>query len=179
MTVPIPVTLVRYDADWPSKANILSDKLGVLGDTLVVVHHIGSTSVVGMLAKPVIDLMPLVGDIAALDDKRELVESLGYVWHGEYGVEGRRFCTYADENGSRSAQLHFYAIGSPHAKRQLAFRDYLRAFPNVAADYAVEKQRAAALFPDNSTAYANEKGPWIRAAEVKALDWFAETPEAA
>jgi GrpB-like predicted nucleotidyltransferase (UPF0157 family) len=179
MTVPIPVTLVSYNAGWPEKAKRFSDGLGILGATLVAVHHIGSTSVVGMLAKPVIDLMPLVSDVEALDAKRDLIESLGYVWHGEYGVEGRRFCTFADEDGYRVAQLHFYAAGSPHARRQLAFRDYLRAFPDVAADYGIEKQRAAALFPDNSTAYANEKGAWIRATEVKALDWFSDKADAA
>lgn len=174
MRVPIPVNLVRYNAAWPQMADEFSKQLGALGNALVIVHHIGSTSVIDMVAKPVIDLMPLVTDIDTLDAKRGVVEALGYVWHGEYGVAGRRFCTLADGGGNRVAQLHFYALESPHARRQIAFRDYLRAFPDVAAAYVVEKQRACLLFPDDSTAYSAEKGDWIRAVEAKALDWFAK-----
>lgn len=174
MRVPIPVNLVSYDAGWPNMAIKFSGQLRALGDALITVHHIGSTSVAGMVAKPVIDLMPLVTNTDTLDAKRETIEALGYAWHGEYGVKGRRFCTLAGEDGNRVAQLHFYVQGSPNARRQLAFRDYLRAFPDVAAAYVVEKQRACALFPDDSTAYSAEKGAWIREIEAKALDWFAD-----
>lgn len=124
-----------------------------------------------MAAKPVIDLMPLVSDLDAFDRRRGEVEALGYDCHGEFGVDGRRFCTLDDEDGRRIVQLHCYQADSPHAKRQLAFRDYLRAFPEVAAAYEREKYRASALFPDNSTKYAEEKGTFIRAAEAKALAW--------
>ena len=171
MTIPIAVNLVDYRSEWPELAAHHLDRLKILGATLAEFHHVGSTSVPGMVAKPVIDLMPLVVDLAELDGKRSVVEGLGYRWHGEYGVPGRRFCTLEDGDGQRIVQLHFYETGSPNARRHLAFRDYLRSFPEAAADYVVEKRRAAALFPDNSTAYANEKGAWIRATEAKALDW--------
>jgi GrpB-like predicted nucleotidyltransferase (UPF0157 family) len=75
------------------------------------------------------------------------------------------------ETGVRLVQLHCYQNGSHNAKRQLAFRDYLRAFPDVAAAYEAEKRRASALFPDNSVDYSREKGAFIRAAEAKALAW--------
>ena len=162
MTVPIAVNLVEYNPEWPGMAARHLERLRSLGTTLVAIHHIGSTSVPGMVAKPVIDLMPLVRDIEELDARQAEVEALGYRWHGEYGVSGRRYCTLEDQDGQRVVQVHFYEKGSPHARRHLAFRDYLRAFPDVAADYVVEKRRACALFPDNSTAYSNEKGAWIR-----------------
>ena len=171
MTIAIAVNLVGYNPAWPRMAAQFSAQLEVLGPLLAVVHHIGSTSVVGMVAKPVIDLMPLVADLAEFDRKQGDIEALGYAWHGEYGIEGRRFCTLADADGTRIAQLHFYEQSSLHAKRQLAFRDYLRAFPDVAGAYVVEKRRACALFPNDSTAYSGEKGAWIRGVEVKALAW--------
>lgn len=171
MARPIPVQLVVYDPEWPALATHYCNGLRVLEPLLVVVHHIGSTSVPGMAAKPVLDLMPLVGDLDGFDARRRDVEALGYAWHGEFGVEGRRFCTLDDEEGKRIVQLHCYQDDSPHARRQLAFRDYLRAFPEVAAEYEKEKYRASALFPDNSVDYSREKGAFIRAAEAKALAW--------
>lgn len=172
MSVPIPVHLVAYDPNWPRLAEDYSRQLTALGTTLVVVHHIGSTAVVGLSAKPVIDLMPLVVSLVELEEKRPLLESLGYRWHGEYGVPGRRFCTLESETGERLAQLHCYEQDNPSARAQLAFRDYLRAHPDIAQEYQAEKYRARNLFPHNSTEYANEKGAWIRATVDKALDWF-------
>ncbi len=172
MAPPIPVHLVQYNPDWPDKAAQLSAELCPLKPLLIIVHHIGSTSVPGMMAKPVIDLMPLVSSLEQFDAKRATVEAFGYVWHGEFGVEGRRFCTLDDASGVRIAQLHCYQDDSPHAKRQLAFRDYLRAFPDVAAAYEAEKHRASKLFPHNSVDYSREKGAFIREAEAKALEWI-------
>jgi GrpB-like predicted nucleotidyltransferase (UPF0157 family) len=172
MSLAITVNLECHNPAWPKMAAEIGARLGVLGKTLTVVHHIGSTAIPGLAAKPVIDLMPIVTDLAELDLKQSLVESLGYAWHGEFGVDGRRFCTMSDTTGERLAQLHFYGAKSLNARRQLAFRDYLRAYPACAADYEIEKRRARELYPDDSHAYSAEKGTWIRATEAKALDWF-------
>jgi GrpB-like predicted nucleotidyltransferase (UPF0157 family) len=172
MKTAIAVNLEGYNPDWPDMAAGHAADLQILGATLLTVHHIGSTAIPNMAAKPVIDLMPIVSSLTALDLKRNLIESIGYSWHGEFGIEGRRFCALSDSQGQRIAQLHFYNAGSPHARRQLAFRDYLRAFPDCAAEYEAEKRRARELHPDDSHAYSAEKGTWIRATESKALAWF-------
>jgi GrpB-like predicted nucleotidyltransferase (UPF0157 family) len=112
--------------------------------------------------------------LADLDRERGLVETLGYDWHGELGISGRRYCTLSDETGSRIVQLHFFVVNSPHAKRHIAFRDYLRTHPEVAGAYEKEKHRARDLYPNDSHAYSDEKGAWIRHMEVKALIWFAK-----
>jgi GrpB-like predicted nucleotidyltransferase (UPF0157 family) len=172
MTIAIAVHIQKYDPAWPDMAARHAADLAILGSTLLTVHHIGSTAIPNMAGKPVIDLMPIVSNLSALDAKQGLVESLGYSCHGEFGVAGRRFCALSDTDGNRIAQLHFYEAESPDARRQLAFRDYLRAFPDCAAEYEAEKRRARALFPDDSHAYSAEKGAWIRATEAKALAWF-------
>lgn len=128
----------------------------------------------GLTAKPTIDLMPLVTDLTDLDGQRKLIEALGYMWHGELGISGRRYCTFADEVGARVVQLHFFKADSPHVERHIAFRDYLRAHPEAASAYAIEKRRAQDLHPTNSHAYADEKSSWIRDTESKALIWFSE-----
>ncbi len=174
MLQPIPVILAAYKPEWAKMAAGHVERLSVLGSTLAAVHHIGSTSVPGLAAKPIIDLMPLVTGLTGLDRKRRLIEALGYVWHGELGISGRRYCTLADKAGVRVVQLHFFKSDSPHVERHIAFRDYLRAHPDVASAYAVEKRRAQDLYPTNSHAYADEKASWIRDTETKALILFSE-----
>lgn len=172
MPPPIPVIIVPYNHEWPHMAAGHAERLKVLGPSLVIVHHIGSTSVPGLAAKPIIDMMPLVTDLAELDRQRQLIEALGYMWHGEFGIPGRRYCALSDKAGTRIAQLHFFSSDSPQVERHLAFRDYLRAHPEVAGAYEVEKRRARNLHPQDSHAYTDEKAAWIRATEAEALIWF-------
>jgi GrpB-like predicted nucleotidyltransferase (UPF0157 family)/ribosomal protein S18 acetylase RimI-like enzyme len=172
MPPPIPVVLAKYDPGWPKRAAKLAKRLQVLGSTLLAVEHIGSTAIPGMAAKPIIDLMPLVTTLADLDHQRPRVEALGYEWHGELGLTGRRYCTLADERGVRAAQLHFFEAESPHATRHIAFRDYMRSHPEAARAYEIEKRRAQKLHPNDSHAYTDEKSAWIRDAEIDALTWF-------
>lgn len=170
--LPFPVQLVPYDPEWANLAKMHSARLAVLGSVLVTVHHIGSTSVPGLAAKPIIDLMPLVTGLSDLDREQSRIETLGYGWHGELGIPGRRYCTLSDESGNRIVQLHFFEANSPHVTRHLAFRDYLRAHPEEMKAYEKEKQRARDLYPDDSHAYTDEKAAWIRSTETKALNWF-------
>jgi GrpB-like predicted nucleotidyltransferase (UPF0157 family) len=174
MPPPIPVILTAYDPEWPRMAASHAERLRVLGSTLLTVHHIGSTSVPGLAAKPIIDLMPLVTDLADLDRDRRCVEALGYTWHGELGISGRRYCTLTDEAGVRIVQLHFFSAHSPQVERHIAFRDYLRTHPDAASAYEKEKRRARDLHPNDSHAYTDAKDAWIRKTEAKALVWFAE-----
>jgi GrpB-like predicted nucleotidyltransferase (UPF0157 family) len=155
-------------------AATLAERLQVLGSTLVIVHHIGSTSVPGLASKPIIDLLPVVTNLAVLERQQSLLETLGYKWHGELGIAGRRYCTLSDDTGVRVAQLHFFEAGSPHVTRHIAFRDYLRNHPDAARAYEDEKRRAQKLHPDDSHAYTDEKTSWIRHTEAKALIWFGE-----
>ncbi len=172
MPPPIRVELVHYDAAWPAMAADLMGQLRALGEFIVDVHHIGSTSVPGLSAKPIIDLMPVVTGLPELDRRRSDIISLGFEWHGELGMAGRRYCTLNGNHSRRIAQLHFFEEGSPHVVRHLAFRDYLRAHPETARAYEEEKRRARDLHPDDSHAYTDEKDGWIREIEAKALIWY-------
>ncbi|WP_338866308.1 GrpB family protein [Myxococcus stipitatus] len=178
MPPPIRVELFPHDARWADEARTealaLAKALGP--DLLRVVHHVGSTAIPGIHAKPILDLMPVVTDLAALDGRQERIEALGYEWWGELGLPGRRYCTKADAvTGRRVAQLHCYREGSPEVVRHLAFRDYLRQHPEVAAAYDEEKARCRNLHPDDSHAYSDSKNAWIQRAEAEALAWYRRT----
>lgn len=174
MTLAIPVHIVDYDPQWAVQANGYCARISSLGDIILSVHHVGSTAVPGLAAKPVIDIMAVVSSIADLDLRQSDVEALGLGWHGEFGVDGRRFCTLDDAGGTRLANIHFYGADSPHPLRHIAFRDYLAAFPDIAAAYAAEKRRAATIQPKDSVAYSAEKNAWIRKVELAALDWYGD-----
>ena len=169
----IPVELVPHRAEWAKMAAAETARLKTaLGDNLITVHHVGSTSIPNIMAKPIVDLMPYVRDLAALDAREDAVRALGYKWHGEFGLEGRRFCTWADPNtGKRVFQQHFFRPNNESGIRMLAFRDYLRAHPFVAKAYEMEKLRAAAVQPHDTTAYNAEKNDWIKRVEQDAMAW--------
>ncbi|MGD0865020.1 MAG: GrpB family protein [Rhizomicrobium sp.] len=171
----IPVELVPHSPLWSEMAAAETLRLkGALGDVLVTVHHMGSTAIPGIMAKPIVDMIPIVTDLDALDAATPRVVALGYKSFGEFGIPTRRYFNWTDPvTGKRTFQLHCFAGDSPQIARHLAFRDYLRAHPAKAREYEAEKIRAAALHPDNTLDYNAEKNDWIKATEIVALEWVA------
>jgi GrpB-like predicted nucleotidyltransferase (UPF0157 family) len=174
MPPPIAVELLPHDPDWARVAEAEARRLAeALGPCLVTVHHVGSTAIPGIHAKPILDLIPVVGSLAALDARQTEIEAQGYEWWGELGLRGRRYCTKADRaTGRRIVQLHCYGEGSPEIIRHLAFRDYLRAEPDIAAAYDRVKADCRSRHPDDSHAYGDCKEAWIKQAEADALAWY-------
>jgi GrpB-like predicted nucleotidyltransferase (UPF0157 family) len=164
------VELVDHSPGWASEARIAAARIAnVLGSTLLEIHHVGSTSIAGIRAKPIIDLLPIVTDLDSLDAEAARLGTLGYQWRGEFGIAGRRYGTLDDAaTGRRLVQLHAFAAGHPEIDRMLLFRDYLRNHPTEARAYEVEKERCRLLFPDDTMAYAEAKTAWINSCVTRA-----------
>jgi GrpB-like predicted nucleotidyltransferase (UPF0157 family) len=140
---------------------------------LLDIHHIGSTAVPGLHAKPIIDLLAVVTELAGVDTRVPQMKSLGYESLGEFGIPGRRYFRRNSAAGQRTHQVHAFQSDSPQIERHLAFRDFLRVHPDVARQYGDLKQRLALAHPTDLEAYRDGKDPFIKATEASALAWIA------
>lgn len=171
------VEVVPYHTDWPEKFSAEAGKLkAVFGGKLLSIHHFGSTSIPGISAKPIIDILLIVRDIETVDSLAPRLEALGYHAVGEYGIPGRRFF-YKGTDEIRSHHLHVYENGNPHILRHLVFRDYMRSHPISARDYARLKEDLAREFPEDMEGYIAGKNAFVHEHEKKALDWWQEKDE--
>lgn len=154
------IIVVPYDDRWPDmfEAESLLIKT-LLGGIAKDVHHIGSTSVPGLSAKPVIDILLGVSDINELDKYHSAMAHAGYVARGENGIAGRRY--FIKGGDQRSHQVHAFAVGDMQVLRHLAFRDYLRRNKDIAEEYAEIKHAAALLSRNDAHRYSALKAKFI------------------
>jgi len=154
------VVIVPYDDKWPEMFEIESLLIKtLLGAVAVSVHHIGSTSVPGLSAKPIIDILVEVTDINELDAYNLAMVSAGYISRGENGIPGRRY--FIKGSGQRSHHVHAFAIGDLQVLRHLIFRDYLRKNRDIAGEYAEIKHSAALLSQNDVHRYSALKADFI------------------
>lgn len=166
------VEVVPYNPEWPAQFAAEAALLRrVFGNQLLAIHHIGSTSIPGMHAKPIIDMMPIVLDIKRMYAFDPTMLALGYEALGEFGLAGRR---YYRKGGHlhRSHHVHVYEAQHPEFERHLAFRDYMIAHPAEATIYSELKQRLAHQHPHDIYAYMDGKDALIKEMEAKALVWW-------
>ena len=168
------IVLAEPNAAWPSSFESEASSIRrALGELPIELHHIGSTAIPGIVAKPVIDLLGVVWSVDVLDANRHCLRAIGYEAMGEFGISGRRYFRKNASDGTRTHQLHAFAAGSPEIQRHLDFRDYLRAFPREAQEYASLKQRLALLCGSDMRAYSEGKTEFIRRIEQRAAAWRA------
>ena len=168
--------LLAPDPDWPERARAVIAQWRATINGLTVVHHIGSTSIPGMPAKPILDLMPVFESLTAQLAAQSSIEAMAYEWLGDYGLSGRSYARLDDpKTGQRQVQAHCYAHGHCDIARHLAFRDALRANAPLRAGYASLKAACAARHPEGGSAYGACKASWIDKTEARALSRAQET----
>jgi GrpB-like predicted nucleotidyltransferase (UPF0157 family)/2-polyprenyl-3-methyl-5-hydroxy-6-metoxy-1,4-benzoquinol methylase len=175
-----PIILVPHDPTWASAFQHEAERIQrALGSHLVALHHLGSTAIPGIAAKPVIDMLALVDRVEALDDSPLLLTTLGYEALGEFGIPGRRYFRRETAAGVRTHQIHAFGRDSVHVQRHLDFRDYLRAHPVVAQRYEALKRDLAPRHPGQINDYTDGKTDFIRDIEGRARAWRARADESA
>jgi GrpB-like predicted nucleotidyltransferase (UPF0157 family) len=159
--IPRAVAVVDYDGEWP---RMFEEEAGRIreacGGTILTIEHIGSTSVPGLAAKPIIDMMP---GVANLTVARAVVipamERIGYESLGAYGIAGR---LYFRRGEPRSYHVHMFEVGQGEWEKHLVFRDYLREHPEAVKEYAALKRELAEKHREDREAYTTAKSPFIQ-----------------
>ncbi len=168
------IEVIDYRPEWEKMFQEEQRKIHkILGKNCTAVCHIGSTSVKGLPAKPIIDIMPVVKDISLVDAHNPEFEALGYECRGEFGIPGRRF--YAKGGDARTHHIHLFEQSSQaDIRRHVAVRDYLRSHPDTAREYAELKKGLAARYPHDNDSYCDGKETYMKELEHKALKWQEE-----
>jgi GrpB-like predicted nucleotidyltransferase (UPF0157 family) len=166
------ILVLDHNPEWAKIFEREASKIRTaLGATLVNIHHIGSTSITHTKAKPVIDILLEVSSLDELDQQSVALQALGYEAKGEFGILARRCFRLDDASGIRTHQVHSFEIGSHNVIRHLAFRDYMRAHPEIAAEYGQLKQRLAEEYPNNMAAYIEGKDAFVNEQVRQAMIW--------
>ncbi|OUL33870.1 hypothetical protein BV372_15225 [Nostoc sp. T09] len=165
------VEVVPHDPTWRVKFEDESKLVAqALGTNVIAIHHIGSTAIPHIYAKPIIDMLVEVKDIAKVDEQNSAMAALGYEAMGEFGLPGRRFYRKHDATGKRTHHVHTFENFSG-LQRHLAFRDYMIAHPEDANRYSELKRKLAKQYPDDINGYVDGKDGFIKDMEKRALEW--------
>ena len=168
------VRVVPHDPRWTRLFQEAAAQLhDAFGEYLLALHHIGSTAIPGMPAKPVIDILPVVQDIERVTDAEPALTRHGYEPRGKYGIPGRRYF-FREEAGRRTHHVHVYEREDPAVTRHLAFRDYLIAYPDEATRYAQLKVSLAVRHRDERQRYVEGKQALTAELERRAMAWWIQ-----
>ena len=167
----MPITIQPYDPGWPSRFEREAAAIRqVLGPVALRVDHIGSTAVLGLAAKDIIDIQVSVAPLEPESGYRAPLERAGYVFRPDDDPQ-HRFFKRDGSDGQRRVNSHVCEAGGEWEARHLAFRDYLRANPKAAARYQRLKERLSAQH-DDVLSYTDAKTDFIS----QAIDHFNGTP---
>ena len=155
------VRIVPYQPIWAEHFRIEKELLfNVMGEKALDIRHIGSTSIVGMPAKPILDILVGVQTLAAVEAFVEDLNAIGYTDRGDGDEPGRRYFVKGSEE-SRTHHLNFCELNGTFWTGHVFFRDYLEKHPDAAKQYATVKRALAAKFPNDRPAYTAGKEEFV------------------
>jgi len=171
---PEQVIVEPYNEEWPLLYQELATKLRAsLGDAAVRIDHIGSTSIVGLHAKPIIDIQISVKELHRIETYKPMLEAAGFIHRPDNPDLTKRY--FREAPGARRTHIHVREDGSWSQQFALLFRDYLRAHPNDRDLYAKTKIELAEMYRDDRPRYVDAKDPVIWEIMLKASKWSQRT----
>jgi GrpB-like predicted nucleotidyltransferase (UPF0157 family) len=162
--MPDDIAIVEYDLRWPARFAAEADRVRrAIDEPFVRIEHHGSTAVPGLAAKPVIDMLVAVPSIAVAERYAAALVRRGYeaVAPSYREIWPERIVLIRREDGRRVCHVHLVLGHHAMWERLLAFRNYLRSHPDVAAEYAALKRTLAASLGQDRHAYMTAKGEFI------------------
>lgn len=171
----VEIEISQYDARWPGMfAKYASDIRSATGDVVLRVDHIGSTSVPGLAAKPIVDLQLALDDWSSFEPLRRGIEAIGYEFHPDNPDTRKRYFTL-EQDGTRLVNLHARLFAEFSAQAALLFRDYLRVEASARHRYEEAKRHLASQPWASVDDYADAKGDiiWTLLREADMWGWSA------
>ena len=169
-----PVEIHECSAEWVDEFQRIGARLREsLGNMALRIDHIGSTSVVGLAAKPIIDIQISVLALDPMEPFLAPLESLGYVWQQDNLEKTERY--FKERPGERKTHIHVRLAGSWHEQFALLFRDYIRKHPDNQREYERVKKSLAQWYLNQRQEYTKAKVPIIWGIMRKADQWAADT----
>jgi GrpB-like predicted nucleotidyltransferase (UPF0157 family) len=169
------VEVVPHDPSWKQAFQAEASQVSqALGENIVAIHHIGSTAIATIYAKPIIDLLVEVRALLEVDAHAPAMQALGYEAMGELGIPGRRYFRKENHEGIRTHHVHAFEAGSPQVQRHLLFRNYLRVHDDEAQQYSSLKRQLAQEHPQDIYAYMDGKDAFIKEIDRRAAAWFSQ-----
>lgn len=164
---------VSYNGRWPEFFKIESARIqNTFPNLALKIEHIGSTSIAGLIAKPILDIL-----IEVPTDKLNHLQSpllgLGYNSKGEFGIPGRSYFSRKNTSSELAVHIHAFEKDHPAILKHIAFRDYLRAHPHIAHEYGTLKEQILSLFDVTRENYQDRKQPFIETINAHAMDWYS------
>lgn len=156
------IIVLDYDEKWKDAFIRIKERMDkVLADKVVSIEHVGSTSVIGLAAKPIIDIDIIIKDKSDLEEVTNRLNKIGYVYEGELGVIERYAFCYVGEEPLHCHNLYVCPETSEELKRHLIFRDYLRNHPEAVKYYGNVKKEGAKLYPNDIDKYIEYKSECV------------------
>ena len=156
------VVVLPYDVAWLSAFEKIKGEIEeVIGDSIIGIEHIGSTSVEGMSAKPCIDIDVIIEDYSVLPAVIDGLRAIGYIHEGDLGIKEREAFKYLGKEHLQMHHLYVCPQKSEELHRHITFRDFLRSNPEAVKKYSLIKEKAAELFPNDIDGYIEYKSPCI------------------
>ena len=156
------VVVLPYDAAWKTAFEKIKNEIEAeIGDLILGIEHVGSTSVEGMSAKPCIDIDVIINDYSGFNDIVRKLGSIGYIHEGDLGIKDREAFKYTDKSHLMMHHLYVCPQYSEELHRHIIFRDFLRGNLEAIEKYSLIKEKAAELFPNDIDGYIKYKSPCI------------------
>ena len=144
------IQVLPYDPQWKENFQTIRQELSLALNGLALrIEHVGSTSVEGLAAKPIIDIDVVISDHMPLETVVAALSTIGYQHEGDLGIPQREAFRYDGKHHLQEHHLYVCPESSPELRRHIAFRDYLRSHPEAAAEYGRIKMDAAKLHPED------------------------------
>ena len=156
------VIVMPYDKAWKNDFEKIKNELeNALGDFIVGVEHVGSTSVEGLSAKPCIDIDVIIKDYSIFETVINRLNAIGYIHEGNLGIPKREAFKYLEKPHLQKHHLYVCPQDSEELRRHITFRDFLRSHPEAVRKYGQIKEAAAERFPNDIDGYIRYKSPCI------------------